>query len=185
MFEWLNDVARWFGDLIPNWDLLEPTHGGVKFSYGGRIKVLNPGHIYWYWPAISKVETIPTKRQTMSFNQRLTTSDETTISATIVIAYEIDDVLKALVDTWDFEDTVVEVSQKLSVQPLMSRTFADSRRDLAESNAMINELRRSARTILSPYGVKVLDAYVKDYTVTKVLSHDGEGFSFNHEEEDE
>lgn len=185
MFDWLNDIASWVGDLVPTWDLLEPTDGGVKFSPGGRIKVLKPGHIYWYWPAVSAVVTMNVKRQTLSFNQRLTTSDEVTVSLNTVIVYTVDDVSKALVDTHDFEDTIEEVAQKLTVQPIMSRTFAQICSDMAESNDMRNELTRKARTLLSEYGVGVLDAYVSDFTETRVLSHEGDGLSMNYEDDNE
>ena len=185
MFEWITDIAHWFGNLIPDWDLLEPTHGGVKFSPGGKITVLTPGNIYWWWPAVSSIQEMPIKRQTLSFNQRLTTACDTTISINTVIVYVVDDVLKALVDTFDFEDTIEEVAQKLTVQPIMSRTFDEIRKDMADSNDMRNELTRAARTLLGPYGVRVLDSYVSDFTETKVLYHEGDGLSMNYEEDDE
>lgn len=185
MLDWLNDIAEWIGNLIPDWDLLEPTHGGVKFSYGGRVTELRPGYIYWYWPAISKVVTMPIKRQTLSFTQRLTSKDGVTLSATAVIVYDIDDVIKALVETNDFEDTIEEVSQKLTIKPLMSRQFDDTCADMAESNDMRNELTRAARTLLGSYGVRVLDSYVSDFTETKVLYHEGEGLSISTEEEED
>jgi len=182
--DWINDVAEWIGDLIPEWDLLEPTDGGVKFKPGGKIVVLKPGHIYWYWPATTKVVTLPIKRQTLSFNQRLTTKDDASVSINTVIVYTVNDVQKALVETNDFEDTIEEVAQKLTVQPVESRTFDEIRADMADSNEMRNELTRRARSLLSDYGVEVLDAYMSDFTETRVLSHDGDGLSI-HAEEDE
>jgi regulator of protease activity HflC (stomatin/prohibitin superfamily) len=181
--DWINDVAEWVGDLIPEWDLLPPTEGGIKFRPGGVVKPLKPGHIYWYWPATTKVVTIEIKRQTLSFNQRLTTKDDVTISVNTVIVFEIDDVHKALVDTNDFEDTIGEVSQKLTVQPIMSREFEEIRRDMAESNEMRNELTRGARSVLAPYGVRVLDTYMSDFTETRVFSHEGSGLAI--EEDDD
>ena len=142
MFDWLNDVMRWVGDLVPAWDLLEPTEGGVKFKPGGRIIVLKPGYIYWWWPATTKVTTLPIKRQTLSFNQRLTVGGEDAVSINTVIVYTVDDVQKALVETTDFEDTIEEVAQKLTVQPIMSRSFEQICKDMADSNEMRNELTR-------------------------------------------
>ena len=181
--DWINDVAEWIGDLFPEWDLLEPTDGGVKFKPGGKVVVLKPGYIYWFWPATTTVVMMGIKRQTLSFNQRLTTKDDVTISVNTVIVYEIDDVRKALVETHDFEDTVEEVSQKLTIQPIMSRTFEEIRRDMAESNDMRNELARGARSILAPYGVRVLDAYMSDFTETRVFSHEGNGLAIEDDDE--
>ena len=182
MFDWINDIAGWIGNLIPDWDLLLPTEGGIKFSFGGKIIELEPGHIYWWWPAVSSIITLDTRRQTLSFNQRLTTKDEVEVSLNTVIVFVVDDVIKALVDTNDFLDTIEEVAQKLVVQPVMSRTFEEIRRDVAESNDMRNELTRGARNILSPYGVKVLDSYMSDFTKTTVITHDGSGLAVNYEE---
>lgn len=184
MFDWLNDIARWFGDLVPRWDLLEPTEAGVKFKPGAKIVVLKPGHIYWWWPATTVVRTLYSKRQTLSFNQRLTTKDDITVSLNTVIVYIVDDVQKALVETYDFEDTITEVASKLTVQPIMSREFEQICTDMSDTNEMRNELTRKARSLLSEYGVGVLDAYVSDFTETRVLSHEGDGLSIHHEDEE-
>jgi regulator of protease activity HflC (stomatin/prohibitin superfamily) len=183
MFDWVNDIMQWFGDLVPDWDLLERTNGGIKFKPGDKIEVLVPGKLYWWWPATMSVQTLPIKRQTLSFNQRLTTKDEITISCNTVIVYEVEDVVKAIVETHDFEDTIVEVSQKLTVKPIMSREFAAIREDMAESNEMRNELTRAARSLLGEYGVRVLDAYVSDFTETRVFSHEGHGLAIEDDDE--
>lgn len=183
--DWINDIADWFGELMPRWDLLEPTDGGVKFKPGQKIVVLKPGHIYWYWPATTVVYTMNIKRQTVSFAQRLTTKDDVTVALETVIVYTVDDVHKAMVETKDFDDTIEEVAQKLTVQSIMSRSFDDIRRDLADSNEMRNELTRKARSLLSDYGVQVLDAYVSNFTETKVLSHEGDGLSISTEEDND
>lgn len=182
--DWINDVAEWVGALIPEWALLMPTEGGIKFKPGGKMVVLNPGRIYWYWPATTEVVTIDIKRQTLTFGQRLTTKDGVTVQCNTVIVFTINDVVKALVETFDFEDTVGEVAQKLTIKPIMSRTFAQIREDMAESNEMRNEVTRAARSLLSDYGVEVLDGYVCDFTETKVFSHEGDGLAINEEDEE-
>ena len=185
-FDFLNDIAQWAGELVPRWDLLEPTEGGVKFKPGGKIEKLTPGHIYWWWPATTQIVTIATKRQTLTFGQRLTTKDRRTVQLNTVIVFTIDDVLKALVETKDFEDTVGEVAQKLTLKPIMSREFDKICEDMAESNDMRNEITRGARSLLGDYGVNVLDGYVSDFTETKVFSHDGDGMVVDYgEDEDE
>lgn len=182
--DWINEIAEWIGDLIPTWDLLPPTEGGVKFKPGGKVEVLKPGHIYWWWPAVTVVERIDTKRQTLTFGQRLTTKDGVTVQCNTVIVFTINDVVKALVETFDFEDTIGEAAQKLTVKPIMSREFDQICTDMADSNEMRNEVTRAARSLLSDYGVEVLDGYVCDFTETRVFSHEGDGLAIN-EEEDE
>ena len=186
-FDFINDIVRWFGQFVPRWDLCDPTEGGVKFSGVGknRIKVLVPGSIYWWWPIVTNVYTIETKRQTMTVTQRLTTKDDITVMVTTVIVFTISDVVKALVDTRDFEDTIMEIGEKLIVKPVMSREFNQIQKDLAESNELNNELKRNARTILSDYGVAVEDGYVSNFAETDLISHDGDGFAFGLSQEDE
>jgi len=100
-----------------------------------------------------------------------------------VIVYTINDVEKALVDTFDFEDTIGEAAQKLTVKPIMSRTFEEICDDMSESNNMRNEVTSAARSLLSDYGVKVIDGYVCDFTETRVFSHEGGGIVIDEEVE--
>lgn len=185
MFDWINNIMEWFGELVPEWDLLEPTIGGVKFKPGGKIVLLKPGHIYWWWPATTKIRTIDTKRQTLTFGQRLTTKDEQSVQCNTVIVYVVDDVIKALVETFDHEDTIGEIAKKVTVKPVMSRNFSKIIADMAESNEMRNEVTSQARSLMKDYGVKVLDGYVCDFTETRVFSHDGDGLAITGEHDDE
>ena len=180
-FSFLNDVAQWFGQWMPKWALLQVDEGGVKYLPGKEIIVLEPGEIYWYWPVTSNVVTIDTRRQTLTFGQRLTTKDDISVQLNTVIVFTIWDVKKALVDTKDFEDTVGEVAQKLTIRPIMSRTFTETRADMGESNDMRNEITRGARGLLRDYGIDVMDGYVSDFTKTTVFSHDGDQMFSGHE----
>lgn len=184
-FDFINDIMRWFEKFIPHWALLDPTEGGVKFTHKKPTTLLVPGEIYWWWPVVSNVYTIETKRQTMTITQRLTTKDEITVMVTTVIVFTVDDVLKALVETKDFEDTVGEVGEKLVVKPITSRDFSDTLQRMSESNDLNNEVKRNARSTLSEFGVNVVDGYVSNYTQTKVFSHDGDGIVFGVSGEEE
>ena len=185
-FDFLNRFFTWWGDLVPEWNLLPPTHGGLKFKPGGVIEPLKSGCIYWWWPATTDIATINIKRQTLTFGQRLTTKDDISVQINTVIAFTIDDVHLALVETRDFEDTVGEIAQKLTVRPIMSRTFDEIRKDMGESNEMRNEITKGAKKLLAGYGLEVLDGYVCDLTKTTVFSHDGDPmFAGADEEEDD
>lgn len=182
--DWVNDLAIWIGELFPRWSLLRVSEGGVKYLPGGKIKLLAPG-IYWWWPVTTEIETINIKRKSLTFGQRLTTKDEITVQCNTVIVFAINDVVKALVETDDFEDTVGEVAQKLTLKPVMSRTFEQICTDMSDSNDMRNEVTRAARTLLSDYGIEVIDGYVCDFTETKVFSHEGSGLAIESDEDEE
>lgn len=172
-FKFLNDIFQWFGQWVPKWDLLLPSEGGIKFKPEGEIIILKPGEIYWWWPVTSKISTIDTKRQTLTFGQRLTTKDDVAVQFDTVIVFTVWGVREALVDTKDFEDTVGEVAQKLTIRPIMSREFSEIRSDMGDSNEMRNEITRGAIKLLKQYGLDVLDGYVANFTRTTVFSHDG------------
>ena len=180
-FDWINDIVRWFAQFVPQWDLLDPTEGGVKFRPGHKIVLLKPGHIYWWWPITTNVYTIETKRQTMDISQRLTTADDISVMVDTVIVYIIDDVEKAIVDTRDHENTISEIGEKVTVKPIMSRTFEETRVAIADSNKLNNEIKSGARTELGAYGVTVVDGYISSYVETKVFSHDGTGMAIGEE----
>ena len=184
-FDFLNRFFTWFGDLVPEWNLLQPTEGGVKFRPGKKVELLAPGEIYWWWPATTDIATIKTKRQTLTFGQRLTTKDDISVQLDTVIAFTIYDVVMALVETKDFEDTVGEIAQKLTIRPIMSRTFEEIREDMGESNNMRNEITKGAKKLLTEYGLDVLDGYVCNLTKTTVFSHDGVPAFAGHDEESE
>ena len=183
-FDFINDIVLWFGQFVPRWDLLDPTEGGVKFKPGGKIKLLKPGHIYWWWEVTTNIYTIETKRQPLKISQRLTTKDGISVLVETVIIYEIDDVIKAIVNTRDHEDTISEVGEKLTVKPVMSREFEDVRSAIADSNKLNNEVKSGARSELSDYGVKVVDGYISSFVETTVYSHDGGGIAFGGEEDE-
>lgn len=182
-FDWVNDIVLWIGQFIPQWDLLNPTEGGVKFKPGGVIELLAPGEIYWWFPVTTNVYTIETKRQTLLISQRLTTTDDKSVLFEATIVYEIDDVIKAIVDTRDHEDTISEIGEKVSVRPVMGRSFEEIRKAIGESNELNNQIKSGARTELRDFGVKVLDGYVRTFVETKVFSHDGSGMVMEEEEE--
>ena len=184
-FDFINDIMRWFERFVPHWALLDPTEGGVIFTHGEPPRLLTPGKIYWWWPVISNVYTIDTKRQTMKITQRLTTKDEITVMVKTVIVFTVDDVVKAIVDTRDHEDTISEIGEKLVVKPITSRDFSDTLKRMSESNDLNNEVKRIARSTLSEFGVNVVDGYVSNFAQTAVFSHDGDGVVFGGSSEEE
>lgn len=180
--DWVNDLALWIGELFPRWELLEPTQGGVRFGRKGSVTILEHG-VYWWWPVCNTVQEIDIRRQPLSVSQRLTTKDDITVFVKTVVVYRIVDVEKALVETRDFDETIAEIAQKLTIKPITSRTFEQTRTDMSETNDMRNEVTRAARSLLSDYGVEVIDAYVSDFVETRMFSHDGEGIVVDGDDE--
>jgi len=185
MFEWLNTIFDWVWGFKPILDILPPTEGGVKFKPGGKIELMKPGHLYMYWPVTTCILTLETKRQSIEVQQELTTKDHETVMVKTVIVFTVDDVMKALVETTDFDDTTEEMGQKGTVRAVMSRKFDQILKDMVEGTEIRNEVAQGARSALRPFGVKVEDAFISSFAKTKVFSHMGDGMAIdlNHDED--
>ncbi len=183
-FDWIGNFMDRILQFIPEWDLLEPTQGGVRFRPGGKVDVLTPGKMYWWWPVCMKVTVMDTKRQTITLSLRLTTKCGESVLIEVVIAYTIGDVELAIVQTRDFDDTIDEIGMKIVVKPVMSRRFEEVITDLADSNKMNNEIKSAARSVLRDYGIEVVDGFVVTFVKTKVYCHDGVAITLGEGEEE-
>lgn len=170
----LNDFFTWAVTYLPNLDLMQANYGGVKFLPGGKVKEIKPG-MYVYWPLTTTVKEIQIKRQSIEVQQELTTKDGITVMVKTVIVFSVDDVMKAIVDTADFDDTTEEMGQKGTVMAIMSREFNQILSDMVSTNDIRNEVTRGARSALAPFGVKVEDAFISSFAETEVFSHAGDG----------
>lgn len=164
---WINDVAAWFAQWMPRWDLCEPTHAGVKFrgrlTRRGVIDVIKiePG-VYWWWPATTRCCTIPVVRQSVDLpTQSLDTKDGHPIMASAVLVVEISDVVKALTANYDVDDTIAEIGAAAAVDCVVRRTRDALLESFAEG-AIDEELQREATRILRKYGVRVIEAHFTD-----------------------
>lgn len=182
---WIGDLVRLFISFIPHLDLMKANHGGVKFKRGGKVKEIRPG-LFWYWPIVTEVQEIPTRRQTMRLEvQTLTTTDNKPASVNCVVVYEINNVLKALVETWDIEDTISDVAQFSVTKAISTRQFSVINRDL--TTIIQDEIKERCKKDLRQFGVLVKDAFLSDFahTVTYRIMGEGAGIIAGGEEDDE
>lgn len=175
--EFLNDFFAWLVTYLPNVDLMQVNYGGVKFLPGGRVKVIKPG-MYIYWPVTTSVEMIPIRRQSIEVQQELTTKDQVTVMVKTVIVFSIDDVMKALVETSDFDDTIEEMGQKGTVKAVMGRDFEQVLVDMVTGSDIRNEVTQGARSALRPFGVKVEDSFISSFAKSKVFSLMGDSVAY-------
>lgn len=183
-FAWLGNIAEWIGQWIPKWDLIEPTHQGVLvISYWRhegpahwwwrgwvadvRIKVLQPG-THFYWPIRSKLHNYPVARQARDLReQTFATTDDMplTIGAAGVISFEIADVIKATMSSWNTDETVVDVAMTAVHSVCCRRTWKELKA-LESSGELDKQLKAEAQKALNPIGVKVLKLNLTDLAPT-------------------
>ena len=122
-FGWLGSMIEWVGQLIPRIILVPPTHAGVKFVYGSRVKVLQSG-LHFYWPVVTTYHLYPIVRQTNNLSaQTLMTKDNKSIIISAIIIFSVQNIEKALVKSWDIDDTVSDIAQTEIVSTITSRTI--------------------------------------------------------------
>lgn len=164
-FEWIGNIIEWFGTFIPRITHIKSTHRGVLFT-GKGSRIINPGYLI-YIPLFSEPMVYPVKRQTLDLPpQILTLKDGTEIMANVVVVFEIEDIHKFLVDSYDTEDTIKDISQGAVKRLLTPQTFEKIR----ENQISIDKsLARRIHTKLSTFGVKVIEAFITDLGKTKIL----------------
>lgn len=131
---------------------------------------------WWYWPLFTEIRTWPVVRQTLNIPpQTLTTVDGCTVVVSGTVVYDIDDIVKILVHTYDPEDTIREAAALAVCNIVTSRSFEDLKTDLEmkkgpRSMSVLNEeLTLSAKRVLQEFGVRTIRAFVSDYCEAKSL----------------
>ena len=169
-FAWIGQLANWLAAWIPHLRICRATHGGVKFVGGKHVRVIKPG-LFVYWPCVTEIEMIPVVRQSLNLPpQRLVTKDGIVIYINLTVIYTIEDVKKALVDSYNHDDSAEDVALEATTKVVIRKTFAELREGLLGN--IRDEITRAARTALRPFGLYVEKCRVSDFAQTRLLSHD-------------
>jgi regulator of protease activity HflC (stomatin/prohibitin superfamily) len=164
MFDWLSDIVRWMGRLIPRLIIVRTTHNAVAFTRGKHARALAPG-LHWLWPVVTDHVMYPTVRQSVNLNtQTLITKDNQTVAVGAVIVYSVDNVLELVGNTHDPDDTV----RDLSMAAVKSYVVTATLDDLRQSKMDRRLTRRIARSLV-PFGVNVIRAQMTDLSPCVVI----------------
>jgi len=124
-----------------------------------------------YWPCVTEIELIPVVRQSLNLQpQRLVTKDDIAIYINLTLIYSVEDVKKALVDSYNHDDSAEDVALEATTKVVIRKTFAELREGLLGN--IRDEITRAARTALRPFGLYVEKCRVSDFSRTRLLSHD-------------
>jgi len=133
----------------------------------GSAKRLRPG-FHCYWPPIQRPIVHPVVRDTLNLEAQTLPHDSTlplgvTISVTVV--FRISDIIKAMVETYDFESTIRDRAQAGVIQVVVGKTIQDLVRRHQRVNNMIT---KKIREDLEPFGVDVEVAFMSDFHLTNM-----------------
>lgn len=163
---WLSDLLRWASKIFPRGLHVDATQEGVMFTLG-KAKPIGPGFLL-YWPPIQRPIVHPVKRDTLNLEpQTLPGSEDDPIGITIsvTVVYTITDIMKALVDTYDFMSTIKDRAQAGVIEACVGKTI----KELTEKHQKINAaLTKKIRTALEPFGVNVETTFMSDFHLTNM-----------------
>jgi regulator of protease activity HflC (stomatin/prohibitin superfamily) len=163
---WLSDLMRWASKIFPRGIHVDATQEGVMFTLS-KAKRVGPG--FWlYWPPIQRPMVHPVKRDTLNLEPQTLPGSESqpigiTISVTVV--YTIADIMKALVETYDFNTTIRDRAQASVIEACVNKSI----KELVERHQKINaSLTKKIHKALEPFGVDVEVAFMSDFHLTNM-----------------
>lgn len=163
---WLSDLLRWASKIFPRGLHVDATQEGVMLTLG-RAKRIRPG-FRLYWPPIQRPMVHPVKRDTLNLEPQTlpgSTSEPIGITISVTVVYTISDIMKALVDTYDFMSTIKDRAQAGVIEACVSKSI----QELTEKHQKINaSLTRKIRAALAPFGVAVEAAFMSDFHLTNM-----------------
>jgi regulator of protease activity HflC (stomatin/prohibitin superfamily) len=149
--------------LFPRPVHVKDTHMGVMFNKGSH-RILKPGW-YLYWALWAEPRVYPVTRTTLDLpTQTLVTKDGQTILVSAVVVYFVEDIQKAIVDTYDFESDITNASRG-AVKEVITESGMDA---LMEQNAVDKRLTSKVRSELRSFGVRVESVFLSDFAPCKV-----------------
>ena len=182
-FTWIGDFLRWVVHLLPfHMGICTATEGGVKFVHGHRVREIVPGR-YWHWPLFTRTTLIAVKRQPLEIaGMSETTADDQTIHVEPIVIYEVADVVRAIVETHDYDQTAAEVAKAAVVAVVTTRTKDELR--VAMVDEIPRELTKRIRAALKPYGLHVIEARLSEMASERVYRHVGGEARYVEEDEE-
>ena len=162
--EWVGAIVEWFGKFIPRILHIKATEEGVLYTRAS-FKKMGPG-IHIYLPLWSDYYTFPVKRNTLDLPaQILITLDDKSIYIEVAVVYSIQDIVKALVETYDLEDTIRDVAQGSVKNIIVSSTFEKLKN---EQESIDMSLTEELREELFSYGIDVKKVFITNIATVKV-----------------
>lgn len=163
MLELLSQAIHFITAFIPRMGIMLASHRGIRYRQGKHVSEITPG-IYWYWPLFTEIHARAIKRQTVSVpTQTVYAKCKLSISAGCVVVFEINDIIKALYETWEIDETIVDEAEALLGQVIGA--IEDPETSITDLNrTLTHEMRRR----LARYGVSVKRANLRDFAPSKV-----------------
>lgn len=170
---WLGDVFRALLSFFPHLFVIPVTHGGVKYVWGKEVKPVHHDNgifktgVHFYWPAVTKVEIVPIKRQTNNLPpQYLLTKDGKSVGLSGIVIYEVFDVVSLLSKTWDHDQTINDYALAAFRDVISKSLIEDISNGAPELDRKFTRLLRGR---LKDFGVKVIRVAISDFAPVRLI----------------
>ena len=164
MFERLLELIFQLWDFIKPAVVVKQYEGGVVLRLGLWRRTLAPG-FHWKWPLFEYVLEATTCVTTVRLPaQSLTTKDGKGVVAAAIVKYEIKDVKPYLLDIFDQNDVLVDVTMGAIRRAVSAADYAALMTEPPEK-AVLEEVRGE----VNKYGFKVHRLTFTDFALVKSI----------------
>lgn len=167
-FSWVGQLAEWLGQFVPRLRIVRTTHCGIKWVYGSRLKIVEPG-LTIFWPLVTEFIEYPKVRQGAELReQTVVTTDNRTVVVGGVLVYEVGDMALLIGQTYSPDDTVKEIALTV-VHDVCCQVEWSQLHERQRKGTLDTELRNEANKALKTYGVTVVKLMLTDLAPCRVL----------------
>jgi len=157
MFEKLIEIITNWASLLAPFVIVNPYEEGVLNRVGKFKKVISPG-IHFKIPILDEVVTQYTVTTTLSLPaQSLYTIDKQNIVVKGVVKYKISDVKIFLLEVYDAQDAISDMTQSIIKNIIMSKTVEE-----CIDPEIDNILTKKARVEVKKWGVEINQVTLTD-----------------------
>ena len=168
MFDWIGDLIEWVLSIFPRLVIIRSTNRAVKFVRGKKLVLVEPG-LMVYWPLVTEVIHLAVVRQTLNLpTQRLVTKDGKRVIASAVVVFAVSDAIQAVGLSWDWEDTIKDISMASVAAIITGAEYDDLVSSL--SGKLRVDLTTECRVQLKKYGVRVQKCLLTDFCPASVIA---------------
>lgn len=161
--EWLNSLLEALRDLFPRLQMVEPSEGGVRITFGKYVKTLKPGW-YVFWPVIQSCDTVDVVPQVVDLRpQSCLTGDMRDVVISGGVKYRVTDARKAMLDVADYDKDIQVMSLGIIADFISKHLFED----INEFDALTDVILTGIREEAAGMGLKIMKVYITDIGTNK------------------
>lgn len=174
-FGWIGQIVEFLLGLLPHLYTVDADSRAVKYPRGRKPVEIKPG-VRVYWPFVTNEPTVINinRRTNLLQSQRLTTADGFTVILSLGVIGRVEDVVKAVHETEDFDDDVNQACLRAATPVVLGSKWNELTEAIVDGS-FARDVKKKAASACRPYGYKVETVFVADWCEAKVFAFVGDG----------